>query len=104
MKVKIIKGCTLAYLTTAHADSKETNQESKIMHISAATSEAKVEILPAISFQVITPVRKVLLQDAKILVETQEKLKCLVHAFEDIMTSSSSDIDYTKMNRDGYKK
>ena len=33
-------------------------------------------------------VRKVLLQDAKISVETQKKLDSLVHAFEDIISSS----------------
>ena len=44
-----------------------------------------------------TPVRKVLLQDGKILVEMQEKLNSLIHTFEDIMSSSSNDIHYTKL-------
>ena len=44
-----------------------------------------------------TPIRKVLLQDAKILSETQEKLNGLIHAFKDIMSSSSNDIGYTKL-------
>ena len=42
-----------------------------------------------------TPVRKVLLKDAKILVEMQEKLSDLIHALEDIMSSSSNDKGYT---------
>ena len=42
-----------------------------------------------------TPVRKDLLHDAKILVEMQEKMKGLIHAFEDIMSSSSGIIGYT---------
>ena len=70
-EVKIIKGHTLAYLAPA----EETNKESETTNISAAPSETKVELLPAIpsNSKMIfpddhTPVRKVLLQDAKILV------------------------------------
>ena len=44
-----------------------------------------------------TPVRKVLLEDAEILVKTQEKLNGLIYAFEDIMSSSSNDIGCTKL-------
>ena len=40
------------------------------------------------------PVRKILLQDAKILVKTPEELDGLIHAFEDIMSSSSNDVGY----------
>ena len=47
-EVKIIEGCTLAYLTPAQYDNfsdvVETNQESEIAKISTATSETKVEI------------------------------------------------------------
>ena len=69
-----------------------------------APSETKDEILPAIppDYKMIfpcdhIPVRKVLLKDAKISVETQEKLNGLIHALEDIMSSSSNDIGYTKL-------
>ena len=37
------------------------------------------------------------LSDAKMLVEIQEKLNGLVHAFEDIMSSSSNNIGYIKV-------
>ena len=74
--VKIIGGCTLAYLTHAKFDSfldvEDTNQESKIGNIPAATLETKVEMLPAIpsNRKMIfpgyhTPDRKSLLQDTK---------------------------------------
>ena len=43
------------------------------------------------------PVRKVLLQDVKILANIQEQLNKLIHAFQDIMSSSSNDIGYTKL-------
>ena len=45
----------------------------------------------------ITPVIKVLLQDVKTSVETQEKLNGVTHAFESIMSSSSNDEGYTKL-------
>ena len=38
-----------------------------------------------------------ILQDAKIIKDTQEKLKHLLDIFEDIMSSSSSNIGYTKL-------
>ena len=50
-EVKIIKSCTLAYLSPAQNDNisdAENNQENVIANISAATSETKIEILPAI--------------------------------------------------------
>ena len=48
-----------------------------------------------------TPVRKVLLQYSKILLEEpQEKLNGIIHAVEDIISSSSNDIGYTKVDRD----
>ena len=50
-----------------------------------------------------TPMVKAVLQDAKILKGTQDKLKCLLDAFEGIMSFSSSDIGYTKLNRNGHR-
>ena len=44
-----------------------------------------------------TPIRKVVLQDAKISADTQEKLTCLLYTFEDVMCPSSNDIDYMKL-------
>ena len=44
-----------------------------------------------------TPGRKVLLQDATTSADTQENLNNLIHAFEDIMSLPSNDIDYTKL-------
>ena len=44
-----------------------------------------------------TSVRKVLLQDTKISEEIQEKLNGLMHAFEDIMSSSWNGIGYTNL-------
>ena len=107
-EVKIIKGHTFAYLNPAQYDNfssvEGTNQERKIANISAVPSETKGEIFPAIpsNSKMIfpgehTPVRKVLLQDLKILLEMQEKLNGLIQTFEDIMSSSSNDIDYTNM-------
>ena len=43
------------------------------------------------------PVGNVLIQDAKILVEMQEKLNSMIHVFEDIMSSSLNDKGYTKL-------
>ena len=43
------------------------------------------------------PLRKVLLQDATISTDTQEKLNCLIHKFKGIMSPSSNDIGYTKL-------
>ena len=76
-EVKIIKDCTLAYLIPAkydnYSDIEETNQRSEIVNISAETSGTKVVILPVIlsNSNMIylgdhMPVRKVLLQAAKI--------------------------------------
>ena len=86
------------------SDVEEQNQESEIGNISAAPSETRAELLPAIpsDSKMIspgnhTPVRKVLLQDAKIFEETQEKLNVLIHAFEFIMSSLSTDISYTEL-------
>ena len=95
-EVKIIKDHTLVYLIPAQcdrfSDAEENNQESKIANTSGATSKTKAEILPAIptSSKMIflgnnTPVRKVLLQDAKISVDVQEKLYGLIHVFQDIV-------------------
>ena len=78
--IKIIKGHTLAYLTPAQcdnlSDAEENNQQSKIAHISAVTSETKAEMLPAIpvSSKMIfagdhTPVSKY----AKISIEKYQK-------------------------------
>ena len=79
------------------------NQESEIANISAATSETKIKILPVSPSNSNTifpghhsPVRKVLLQDAKISIEMQEKSGSLIHAFKYNMSSSSNDITYTK--------
>ena len=44
-----------------------------------------------------TPLMKVLHQDAKISADTQEKLNGLIHAFEDIVSSSLNDICCTKL-------
>ena len=106
-EVKIIKGHTLAYLTPIQYDNfsevEEINQESKIADISAAHVGTKAEIFPAnpSDSKMIfpgddTPIRKVLLQDAIILVETQEKWNSQIHTFED-MSLSSNDIGYTKL-------
>ena len=43
------------------------------------------------------PFRKVLLQDAKMSVETQEKMNSLMHNFEDNLPSASNDKGYTKL-------
>ena len=43
------------------------------------------------------PVQKVLLPDVKILSEMEEKLYGMINACEDIMSSSSNDIGYTKL-------
>ena len=51
-EVKIIKGCILIYLILAQYDNcsdARENQENIIANISTATSETKVEILPAIT-------------------------------------------------------
>ena len=45
----------------------------------------------------ITPVRKVLIQDAKISVEMQEKLQSLIHTSEDNMSSLLNENGYTKL-------
>ena len=98
----------MTYLTPAQcdhlSDAEEENQESEIANISTTISERKAEILPAkpIGRKMLfpgddTPVRKVLLQDAKISVETQEKLNGLMHDFEKNISSSSNDIGYTKL-------
>ena len=107
-EVKIIKGHILAYLTPAQyenfSDVEETNQGCEIACISVATFGTKVEILQGIPLnnKIIFPGdhtsdRKVLFQDVKISVETQEKLNSLIPAFEDIMSSLSNDISYTKL-------
>ena len=44
-----------------------------------------------------TPVRKCILQDATISKNTQEKVRCLLVKFEDSLSSSSSNIYYTKL-------
>ena len=44
-----------------------------------------------------TPIREVVLQDAKISKKTQEKLDCLLKKFADIMLPCSSDIGYQKL-------
>ena len=71
-----------------------------IANILATILGMVVEILPAIpaSSKIIfpwghTPLRKVVVQDAKIS-DSQEKINCPMHAFEDIMSSSSSYIGY----------
>ena len=82
-EVEISKGHTLAYLTPAKyenlSDAEENNQAGEIANISATASEINAEILTAIpqlerSFYPgdYTPVRKVLLQDAKISADTQD--------------------------------
>ena len=73
-EVKIIKGHSLPYFTLSQYDNltdARENQESVIVNILVATSETKIEILPAIpeNSKMIfphdhTPLRKVLLQDA----------------------------------------
>ena len=81
----------------------ETNQEGETANISAVAPDAKAEIVLAIlsdSKMIFlgdhTPVRQVLLQDAKILVEIQGKLDSLINTLENIMSSSWNDIGYTK--------
>ena len=60
-----------------------------------------VPVIPACSKIIFpgdhTPVWKVISQDAKILKDMQEKLKCLLNTFEDIMSSSSCYISHTKL-------
>ena len=96
----------LAYFTPGQYDSlfktEKNNHKNVIANISATTLETNVDILPVIqtNSEMIfpgdhTPIREVVLQDAKIVEDTQEKLNCLLHPFEDIMSSSSNDIGYT---------
>ena len=83
-EVQTSKGHTLVYLISVQYDNLSDvreNQESIIANISYATSETKVDMLLAIptTSKMIFPgdhtsVREVLFQDAKIFVETQEKL------------------------------
>ena len=42
-----------------------------------------------------TPLRKLVLQDAKFSADIQEKINSLLHTFEDIIYLSSNDIHYT---------
>ena len=101
------KDHTLAYLTPAQYESYyetgEAHSNIVIANILATILGHNVEILPAIpacSKMMFpgdhTPPRKVVLQDAKISEDTQEKVNSLWYIFEDIMSSSSSDICYTK--------
>ena len=69
-----------------------------------ATSETKVEILPAIPARGKTifpgdhtPLRKVLLQDAKVSADMQEKLNGVIHALKNIVSSSLNDICYIRL-------
>ena len=98
-EVKIIKGLTLAYLAAStvwqsfrclREQSREWNckyfccNSDQSWNITSYFQESSKMIFPGDY----TPVRKVLLQGAKILVEMQEQLNGLIHAFEDIMSSS----------------
>ena len=107
-EVKIIEGHTLASLAPAQYDNfsnvEETNQEKETANISGVSSGSKAEIFPVIpsnSKMIFSGdhklVRKVLHQDKKILVDTQEKLNGLIHVFENITSASSNDIGYTKL-------
>ena len=80
------------------------SSESAIVNILVTTSEVDVELLPAIpaSSKMIfpgdhIPLSKVVLQNAKMLADTQVKLNCLLHTYGDIMTSSSNGIAYTEL-------
>ena len=98
-EVTITKCCTLTYLTPAqydnHSETMKNNQGSLIANILVATSEIQGETLPSIltSSKMIspgdhTPLSKLVLQDTKISADTQ-KFYGLIHAFEDIISSSS---------------
>ena len=85
-EMKIIKSCTLSYFTPAQygnlSEVRQNNQESVFSNIWATASETEVGILPAIpaSSKMIfpgdhIPLRKLLLKDAPILVDMQEKIE-----------------------------
>ena len=99
-QVKIIKCCTVVYLTLAPNDNfskpTDSNQESVIANILAALDSTYSKM----SFPCHhATLRKVLLQDAKILTGIQEKVNCLIRTFENIMSSSLDDRLY-KIDRD----
>ena len=107
-EVKISKHHTLAYFTPAKydnlSDDQENNQAGKLSNISITTSETNAEKLPPIPsaskmiFQVITHLSgKCYFKMKKTSADTKEKSNSLIHAFKDIMSSSSNNIGYTPL-------
>ena len=106
-ETKISKGHTLAYLTPAQcyslSETGESNNERVITNIWLLSQEL-ISIyywLLAINKMIFSEehmsLRKVVLQDAEILADPQGKLNCLLHVFDDTISSSPNDAGYTKL-------
>ena len=107
-KPTIGKIFTLVYLVLVQYELTLKNEEDigemVISSISDAVFENKIKILPLILtgskmnfLGVHTLIQKVILQDTKISKVAQEILKYPLDTFEDIISSSSSNIGYTKL-------